>query len=289
MDRKQNAIIPPAQPTSHIVGYLNKADTRLAMNYVTPTFRAITGDLDVQAIQLDAIVGDNASNLQRLTAGGGMASVLYWYTITGAKGLGAIEAGDTSYDNLNGVWIEQYKYINDKGKERTGYRLPTGDLAKVAIGDGFQIQLPTDSNSFQFNGEVGEDDMLQKSRAAMNYIGNPYPANCPVQNFQLTGVGDNASNLQRLTAGGGMASALYWYTIAGAKGLGAIAAGDTTYDDLNGVWIEQYKYLNDKGKERTGYRLPEAAELAIVPAGSAVQVQMPAAELDMFVLAPYDL
>ena len=259
------------------------------MNYITPTFRAIAGELDVQAIQLDSTVGDNSANLQRLTSGGGMASQLFWYTVASAKGLGAIEAGDTSYDNLNGVWLEQYKYLNDKGKERTGYRLPTGDLAKVTTGDGFQVQLPTDANSLTFNGEVGEDDMLQKSRAAMNYIGNPYPANCPVQNFQLTGVGDNASNLQRLTSGGGMASQLFWYTVASAKGLGAIDPADTTYDDLNGVWLEQYKYLNDKGKERTGYRLPEAAELAIVPGGSAVQVQMPAAELDMFVLAPYDL
>ena len=270
------------------VGYQNKTDTRALLNYITPTFRSVAGEqLTVQAIQLDASVGDSTAFLQRLDDGAAMLKMYYWYTVATAKTIGAIEAGDTSYDKLNGVWLEQYTY-EDRGRTKTGYRLPSDELGNVATGDGFQIQLPSGENFFQFNGEVGEDDMLQKSRNALNFIGNPYPANCPIQNVQLdNSVGDSTAFLQYLDDGCAMLKMYYWYTVATAKTIGAIAAGDTTYDDLNGVWLEQYTY-EDRGRTKTGYRLP-TDEFATLTGGSAVQIQMPADDLDMFVLAPYDL
>ena len=268
--------------SANVVGYQNKTDTRKSLNYVTATFRTVGGgNNSIQDIQLDDSVANLAANFQRLTAGAGSACQYMWYTIAGAKTVGL---DVSAYEDRNGVWI-----IYTPGTRTTPakYELPTGEDAILKVGEGIQIDLPTAENTVLFNGEVSDKDIVQFSRKALNYIGNPYPADCEIQDFQIDkSVANLAANFQRLTAGAGSACQYMWYTIAGAKTVGLdVSKYEADPDSYNGVWII---YTAGTRTKPATYALP-TGEDAVVTAGSAVQIDMPAADLEMRVLSPIEL
>lgn len=263
--------------SSNIVGYQNK-DAIKGMNYVTHTFRNISGgDLNVQDLQLDATVTDNFADFQRLNYLGGSASCYSWRTAVAAKKLGL-----TVPEGLAGVWVLETTTGEGRGAVTT-YSLPEGEDAIVKDGDGFQIYIAEEGKQLMFAGAVEEKDMVQECRKGMNYVGNPFPQDISVQDFQLDAtVTDNFADFQRLNYLGGSACLYSWRTKEAAEKLGL-----TVPEGLFGVWVLETT-TGEGRSQKTTYSLPEG-EADTVKAGDAIQVFVAEEGKTITVLCPYEL
>ena len=271
--------------SANVVGYLNKTDTRKDFNYVTPPFRPVGGgDTSIQDIQLDKTVISGQADIQWLNEGCAKASLYNWYTLADAKKNG-VDTTPYEAKGLNGIWM----YYKPKTKSSPAVIIiPSGEDDLVEVGDGLQISLPAvaegaDPYQIQFNGQVGEDDMFQHSRAGFNYVGNPYAAPISIQDIQLdTTAISGQPDIQRLNDGAAKEFLYGWYTLEDAQKNGVDI---TPYEGLNGIWM----YYKPKTKSSPAVITIPSGDHDLVPAGAALQVQTPTDGIDITVLCPYDL
>ena len=240
--------------SANVVGY-QTVSTRLGYNYLTPTFRNVSGNpINIQELQLDSSVGPLEANLQFLADNSASASYYAWLSADMAVAFGGVEG--------KGGW-----FLED---DELGFVLPKSDVT-LNPGDSVQIDA-AEGKVITFSGQVSDADLAYyPTRAGYNYVGNAFPVAVDIQSIQLDAdIGPLEANLQFLA--NNSASAAYYAWLSADM---AVAFGG---EEGKGGW-----FLED---DELGFVLPTPA--VTLDPGAGIQIDV-AANKTITILSPIEL
>ena len=283
-----------------MVGYQNKP-ARNKFNYVTPPFRPIVGmtgvdsdEMSINEIQMSADSGTGC-NLQLLDDNGGMYKQYAWIPVS-FKGSTNKKYKELVWpeSNVNGIWAVSVgsgvnaKFVNPGTVGTDAESYPK----TIKVGQGVQVNA-YEGNSINFNGQVGEETVAMMTRPArnkFNYFGNPFAADIPIDNIQMSADAGTGCNLQLLDDNGGMYKQYAWIPVS-FKGSTNKKYKELVWPegDVNGIWAVSVgsgvnaKFVNPGTVGTDAESYPKTIE-----AGQCVQLNAYEGN-SFFVLCPYDL